>query len=71
MDGLTEGQARKMLHFLQRFRDKLAADIVHNGLRDPREFKAVCDLINELKPVFYPPDQGPPPGMLDRRGNVH
>lgn len=71
MDGLTEKQARQMHHFLQRLRDKLAADIVHNGLRDPREFSAVCRLLEDLKPVFYPPDQGPPPGMLDRRGNVH
>jgi hypothetical protein len=60
---MTADQEKRTRHFLQRYRDRLAAAIVHEGLRDAREFKAVCDLLLELRPV----QDGPPPGMVDRR----
>lgn len=68
MCDLTEDQARRMYRLLQRFRDKLAVDICHNGLRDAREFRDVCDLLNEVKPALCP---SVVPAGVDRRDKPH
>ena len=68
MCDLTDDQVRRLYRFVQRLRDKLAVDICHNGLKDPREFAEVCELLNEVRPAVYPDHM---PDGVDRRGRPH
>lgn len=67
MEHLTDAQALKLYQFTRRLRDKLAVEINNGTIANVGEFKAVCDLLNDVGPHFRRENAGPPPGVAERR----